>query len=155
MELFASANGLINHIGHCMCHIVEQQILFISTSHKIPPTPTPHSHRPHFLFHSRNISRQSCKTMTHNYPEQKSTVALTNVVFTVQATLCSHISTNYLLFISAKEREGKKVKGKGRQGKRKSEWSRQTERGGTKPWATRHSETFHDNRAEGFRNISY
>lgn len=119
MELFASANGLINHIGHCMCHIVEQQILFISTSHKIRPTPTPHSHRPHFLFQSRNISRQSCKTMTHNYPEQKSTVALTNVVFTVQATLCSHISTNYLLFISAKEREGKKSEGKREAGKKK------------------------------------
>lgn len=57
--------------------------------------------------------------MTHNYPEQKSTVALTNVVFTVQATLCSHISTNYLLFISAKEREGKKSEGKREAGKEK------------------------------------
>lgn len=49
-------------------------------------------------------------------PRAKSTVALTNVVFSEQETLCSHIRVKYLLFISAKaEREkGAKRKRKAR-----------------------------------------
>lgn len=66
MEHVATANGVLNHTGHCMCHILEQHILFISTYHEIPL-----SHQPCLLFCSRNISKQPCKTMARNYPEQK------------------------------------------------------------------------------------
>ncbi len=45
-------------------------------------------------------------------PGAKSAVALTNVVFTEQETLCSHIRVKYLLFISAKARKGAKGKRK-------------------------------------------
>lgn len=49
----------------------------------------------------------------------KSTVALTNVVFTEQETLCSHINVKYLLFISAKAAERKEQKGKKKAGREK------------------------------------
>ena len=69
-------------------------------------------------------------------PQAKSTVALTNVVFTEQETLCSHFRVKYLLFISAKARERKEQKGKKKAGGEKVrliKTDRQRERGGIKP----------------------
>lgn len=116
MELVASANGTINHTGHRMCHILEQHILFISTWHEIPL-----SHRPRFLVLQQEYLQAALQDNGAQLPGAESTVALTNVVFTEQETLCSHIRVKYLLFISAKARERKEQKGKGRQGERKSE----------------------------------
>lgn len=125
VETFASANGTINHTGDCMCHILEQHILFISTWHEIPL-----SHRPYFLFCSRNISRQPCKTMSHNYPEQKA-LWHWQMYFLLSRrhyVLTSELNTSYLSQPrrgrekSKRENEGRVIK-------------TDRERGGRKPWA--------------------
>lgn len=120
--------------------------------HKIPV-----SHHPRFLFLQRGYLQAVLQDNGAQLPRAKSTVALTNVVFTERETLCSHIRVKYLLFISAKASERKEQKGKGRQkGERQSERSRQTGRkeGEISRGLWRHCETFHDNRTGGFSTIS-
>lgn len=64
-------------------------------------------------FSAAGISPGSLQDNGAQLPRAKSAVAPTNVVFTEQETLCSHIRVKYLLFISAKARERKEQKGKG------------------------------------------
>lgn len=132
VALFSSANDAINHAGRWMCHTPEQHILYISTSHDFPL-----SHWPCFLLCSRNISRQLLQDNGAQLPRATSPVALTNVASTEQETLCSHIRVKYLLFISAKAKEGKR--------NATMEKVELIAEGG---W--RHCEKFHDNRTRGF-----
>lgn len=147
MEAVASANGTINHAGHHMCHILEQHILFISTWHKISL-----SHQPRFLFLQQEYLQAALQDNGAQLPRAKSTVALTNVVFTEQETLCSHIRVKYLLFISGREKSKREKEGKR---ERESQSDQDRQRGGEvsrRLW--RHCETFHDNRAGVLGTIS-
>ena len=74
----------------------------------LPPTPLPFLQQEYLQAASQDNGAQ--------LPRAKSTVALTNVVFTEQETLLSHIRVKYFLFISAKARERKEQKGIGRRG---------------------------------------
>lgn len=86
----------------------------IAQNSSLPPTSLP--------FRQQEYLQAALQDNGAQLPRAKSTVALTNVVFTEQETLCSHIRVKYLLFISAKARERKEQKGKERpEGERKSE----------------------------------
>lgn len=101
----------------------EQHILFISTWQEIPL-----SHRPRFLFLQQEYLQAALQDNGAQLPRAKSTVALTNVVSSVQETLCSHIRVKYPPFISASDGE-KREKGKRKARDPVREIKKQTERG--------------------------